>query len=141
MIYVFKLYFVFTFFAVIVGSFLMYHDSIWQLMGGPKAYGTGCELSLNVSKNIFHEGDSVIIYGESPYNAQLIAGILPVGDEHTFTKASVFSSQGCHYTHVLGKFSANETGYYWIAITQADMSGVEQGSPEHVAAVFYEGND
>ena len=90
MIYVLKLYFAFTFFAVIVGSFLMYHDSIWQLMAGPQAYGAGCELSLNVSKNIFHEGDSVIIYGESPYNVQLIAGILPVGDEHTFTKALSF---------------------------------------------------
>ena len=141
MIYILKLFCVFMFFAVIVGSFLMYYDSIWQPMVGPKAYGAGCELSLNVSKNIFHEGDSVIIYGESPYNVQLITGILPVGDEHTFTKASVFSSQGCHYTHVLGRFSTNETGYYWIAITQANMSGVEQGSPEHVAAVFYEGND
>jgi len=141
MIYVLKLYFVFTFFAAIVGSFLMYHDSIWQLMAGPKAYGTGCELSLNVSKNIFREGDSVIIYGESPYNAQLTAGILRVGDEHTFTKASVFPSQGCHYTHVLGKFSANETGHYWIAITEADMRGVEEGNPEDVTTVFYEGND
>ncbi|MGH9922806.1 MAG: hypothetical protein ACRD38_08655, partial [Nitrososphaerales archaeon] len=79
--------------------------------------------------------------GESPYNTHLTAGILRVGDEHTFAKASVFASQGCHYTHVLGSFSANETGYYWVAITDADMRGVEEGKPEHVTTVFYEGND
>jgi hypothetical protein len=140
MISVRNLYVVFIFSEIIAGSFLMYHDSILQHIGESRAYGTGCELSLNVSKDVFREGDSVIIYGESPYNTQLVAGILPVGDEHTFTKASVFASQGCHYTHVLGRFSSNETGYYWIAITEADMNGIEQGNPEHVATVFYEGN-
>ncbi len=130
-----------AFSVIVASSFLLSHYSIWQLAGGSKAYGSGCELSLNVSKDTFQEGDSVIIYGESPYNAQLIAGILRVGDEHAFAKASVFASQGCHYTHVLGRFSANETGYYWVAITEADMSTVEQGKPEHVTTVFYEGND
>lgn len=140
MICVRNLYIVFMFFAIIAGSFLLFHDSILQLTEDSRAYGTGCELSLNVSKDVFHKGDSVIIYGESPYNTQLVAGILPVGDEHTFTKASVFASQGCHYTHVLGRFSANETGYYWVAVTEADMNSIEQGNPEHVATVFYEGN-
>jgi hypothetical protein len=139
MIYVHRLYIVFIY-AIIAGSFLVFHDFVMQFITESKVYGSGCELSLNVSKDVFQEGDSVIIYGESPYNTQLIAGILRVGDEHTFTKASIFESQGCHYTHVLGRFSSNETGYYWVAITKADMSGVEQGDPELAAVLYYEGN-
>ena len=138
MVYVRSTCVVLVFVVFVVSSFLLFYDSLRQL--GSNAFGTGCELSLNVSKNIFHEGDSVIIYGESPYNAQLIAGILPVSDEHTFTKASVFVSQGCHYTYVLSRFSANETGYYWIAIAETDVSGIEHGKPEHVTTVFYEGS-
>lgn len=57
MIYVLNLYVVFVLFAIVAGSFLVYHDSIWQLMGESKGYKTGCELSLNVSKNVFHEGE------------------------------------------------------------------------------------
>ncbi|GEM_PF-3053275 len=134
-------YIVYTIFAIGAGLFLLYDHSMLELMEGSNAFGAGCELSLNVSRNVFREGDSVIIYGESPYNTRLIAGILRVGDEHTFTKASVFESQGCHYTNVLDRFSGNETGYYWIAITEADIIGVEQGNPEHVAIAYYEGND
>ena len=130
MVNVFNLHTMFVSSGLVVASFLLSHVLASELAAEARTHGTACELSLNVSKKVFEEGDSVIIYGDSPYNAQLSAAMLPVSDGHLYTKADVFDSQGCHYTHVLGTFSNNKTGYYWVAISEADVTGVEQGDPK-----------
>ena len=125
--------------GAIVVPFLLSYDLPSERVAEAKTYGTGCELSLNVNKKVFRDGDSVIIYGHSPHSIELGAAMLPVSAEHLYTKADLFESQGCHYTHVLGTFSNNRTGYYWIAITEADITGVKQGDPSHVKVIFYIG--
>ncbi len=120
-------------------SFLLLYDLPLQRTAEADTYGTRCELSLNANNKVFKNGDSVIIYGNSPYNTELGAAMLPVSDEHLYTKAVLFKSQGCHYTHLLGTFSNNKTGYYWIAITEADITGIKPGDPRQVKVIFYLG--
>lgn len=123
----------------VAGSFFLSSGFLSQPLAEAKTYGVGCELSLNINKKVFYNGDSVIVYGNSPYNAELAAAMLPVRDDHVFRTADIFKGQGCHYAHVLGKFSNNQTGYYWVAITEAHITGITQGDPNDVEVILYNG--
>lgn len=133
---VFNPYIISVLCGVITVSFLLSYD-LPLYAAGEKTSGTECDLSLNVNKEVFQDGDSVIIYGNSPRNAKLVAAMLPVSDEHLYTKADVFESQGCHYSYVLDTFSNDKPGYYWVAIAEADNTEEKQGDPNDVKVIFY----